>query len=93
MMTERETTSEPIANVQSQSLIDSFNQLRDETGIMMSVMINYFKDGTIEYNIEHDKDHYGDALPLTQVIGLIYHATEIIIQNSKEADGAATEMG
>ncbi len=79
---------EPVAARQSESLIDSFNQLSQDTGIMMSVMINYYKDGMIDYNIEHNAEHYGDGVPLGSVIGLIYHAAELIIKNSKEPDGA-----
>lgn len=85
-MTTREM-NEGQANRQSESLIENFAQFAKDTGILVSIMINYYRDGTIEYNIEHDTDHYGDGLPLTQVMGLLYHASETIIQNSKEPEG------
>lgn len=52
----------------------------------MSVLISYYNDGTIEYSVEYDHEHYGENLPLEKVIGLLYHATETIISNSRGDD-------
>lgn len=74
--------------------VDTFQQALKETDTRLSIMINYYNDGQIEYTIEHDKEHYGQKVDLGHVIGLIYHAAELIISNSKgETDANEEEDG
>lgn len=62
---------------------DFFKEALADMDARMSILINYYKDGTIEYSIEHDRDYYGDDLDLSKVVGLLYHATETIIANAR----------
>lgn len=64
-------------------LMESFQQLSKESGISLSVMVNHYRDGTVEFNIEGNKDLYADGVPLRTVVGLLNHATHLIINQSK----------
>ena len=64
------------------TLLENFAQLSKESGISLSVMVNHYHDGTVEFNIEFDKELYTDGVPLRTVIGLLNHAVQLIVKRS-----------
>lgn len=72
-----------------ENLLDSFQKLSMESGIGLSIMVNHYRDGTVEFNIEFDKELYKDGVPLNTVVGLLNHATGLII--SQSTNETATE--
>ncbi len=65
-----------------------FDLALEEGDMALSILIHVYKDGTLEYSLEHNHEMYGEGVPIQVPIKALYSAAETIIANSKESDNA-----
>ena len=73
-----------------------FDLALEEGDMALSILIHVYKDGTLEYSLEHNHEMYGEGVPIQVPIKALYSAAETIIAStadtviasSKESDNA-----